>query len=1145
MAKKVKGELLFPEFNKARYGEGRRTRPLFLPNILRQETRSKHHEWGNLDRAYEIIQKWAGMESAGKLNPRKETALESEFIVEVFGEALGYTLFSEDKEQWNLEPKFSVNGGTADAAIGVFDHKQKRIPLAVVELKDPTVNVDKERFDGRTAVQQCWDYLNALPECPWGIVCNYVSFRLYYRNNTPKVYEIFTLQELRNKDTFEQFYFLFQKQGLIPEYGKLSRSDSLLKQSTNRQREVGDELYQYYHDNRHALIQCLLNQPYNKSLDDAIRIAQKLIDRIIFVAFCEDRELLPPNSIGKAWEQLPPFYRVTNPKWQNFLNLFHSIDEGNENNGIPPYDGGLFSHDEDVDNLQLEDEWTDFFKNIGRYDFRFEVNVDILGRLFEKSINDIEKVRLTGFFDSKDIDAPRPKMIKSAERKKEGVYYTPPEFTERIAFNTVGKLIEQRLDPIAVKYGINPDDPSSSKDTTAIIKYAIESIETLRQIKIVDPACGSGAFLIQAYQVFEEKYLDLAYFMALSDEKEAAEFKNQIPDFILHDNIFGVDLSPAAVEIAQLSLWLRSAHKGKTLAQLAKNIVCGNSLVSDTNITVHSMDWQKTFPEVFSRSNPGFDCVIGNPPWERFTIKNREFFDTSAPDVLNAATAAESRQLIEKLKKKNPSLYEHYVQAKDSVDKTMDYIRQCGNYPLTSKGDINTYAVFAELAKSIVSPIGRVGLLVPSGIATDNTTKEFFADLTNSNSLIALYDFENRKKIFPDVDGRAKFCIFLFGGSKIKAKSADFFFFAHTINDLEDKKRRISLSSDDFKLLNPNTRTCPVFRTKLDAELTKMIYRRVPILIDENRKEGGNPWNIDYMRMFDQSTDAELFHTSEQLKNDGLKRDGQLWKKRKQVFLPLYEAKMIQMFDHRAASVVVNEENWMRQGQTDETSSVQHQNPEFAVEPRWWVNEADVQRVLDNRNTNKIIAFKNVTSPTNERTMIAAFIPYSGVVHSAPLIFTGLDISVHLTACLLGNLNSFAYDYICRQKIGGNNLSYFIINQIPTFHPDFYEEKCPWDKKQTLEKWISERVLKLTCTSNDMIPLAEAAGFEGKVYKWKMDDRNKLMAELDAAYFILYGIKRNDVVYILSTFQGIQKEGTLGNNTQSSILEYYDNFMKK
>lgn len=1144
MAKKAKGELLFPELNKARYGENRRTRPLFLPNILRGEVRTRHHEWGDYNRAHEIILKWANMESAGKLDTRKETTLESEFLIEVFGEALGYTLFSADKEYWNLEPKFSINGGTADAAIGLFDHKQKHIPRAVIELKDSTVNVDKDRFDGRTTVQQCWDYLNALPECPWGIVCNYVSFRLYHRNYTPKVYEIFTLQEMRDKDIFLQFYCLFHKQGLIPEAGRISRADSLLKESTNRQREVGEELYQYYHDNRRALIGQLINPTYKKSLDEAIHIAQKLIDRIIFVAFCEDRDLLPADSIAKAYAQVPPFYRVINPRWQNFLDLFHSIDKGNENNDIPPYDGGLFRHDNEVDNLQLEDDWTNFFKDVGGYDFRYEINVDVLGKLFEKSINDIEKVRLTGFFE-KGEEKPRPKMVKSVERKKEGIYYTPPEFTEFIAFNTVGKLIDERLKPIAKKYGIDPEDPSSCKDAGAVIKYATESIETLRQIKIVDPACGSGAFLIQAYQIFEEKYTDLVVLIAQSDEKRAGKLKDQIPDFILHDNIFGVDLSPSAVEIAQLSLWLQSAKEGKSLADLSKNIVCGNSLVSDPNITPHTMDWQKTFPDVFSRANPGFDCVIGNPPWERFTIKNREFFDVSAPEVLDVSTAAESRELIEKLKKKNPSVYEHYIRAKEMVDKTTDYIRQCDRFPLTCKGDINTYAVFAELAKSIVSPIGRVGLLVPSGIATDNTTKEFFAELTDSNSLIALYDFENRKKIFPDVDGRYKFCIFLFGGSQTKTKSADFFFFAHNIDDIKDEKQRISLSVDDFKLFNPNTRTCPIFRSKDDAELTKAIYRRVPILIDETRKEGGNPWDIKFFTMFHQSADAELFRTAEQLKADGFKRDGQLWKKRKQVFLPLYEAKMIQVFDHRAAGVVVDEENWMRQGQTDETSLVQHQNPEFAVESRWWVNEADVKRVLGDRDTTRIIAFKNVTSPTNERTMIAAFIPYSGVVHSAPLIFTSPDISVRLTCCLLANFNVFAYDYICRQKIGGINLSYFIINQIPTFPPDFYEQKCPWDKKQTLEKWISERVLKLTCTSNDMIPLAKAAGFEEKVHKWKGDDRNKLMAELDAAYFILYGIEKDNVKYILSTFQGIQKEGFLDNNTQSSILEYYDNFMKK
>jgi hypothetical protein len=238
----------------------------------------------------------------------------------------------------------------------------------------------------------------------------------------------------------------------------------------------------------------------------------------------------------------------------------------------------------------------------------------------------------------------------------------------------------------------------------------------------------------------------------------------------------------------------------------------------------------------------------------------------------------------------------------------------------------------------------------------------------------------------------------------------------------------------------------------------------------------------------------------------------------------------------------------MRQGQTDQTSLVQHQNPEFTVEPRWWVNEDEVHRVLGDRDTTRIIAFKNVTSPTNERTMIAAFIPYSGVVHSAPLIFTGSDISTRLTACLLGNLNAFAYDYVCRQKIGGVNLSYFIINQIPTFHPDFYEQKCPWDKKQSLEKWISDRVLKLTCTSNDMIPLAEAAGFKPTVHKWDPAERLDLMAELDVAFFLLYGIERNDVEYILSTFSGVRKEQQdllSGSTTFDRILSHYDTLREK
>lgn len=1142
-----KGEHLFAEFNKARYGENRRDRPLFLPNILQQESLHKVLENKEQQRAYEIICKWADLESSGKLSKMNETAIEGEFCKEIFGDALGYTLFSDNKENWNFQQKFSVNGGQADAVIGIFPARQKPQVRAVIELKGPTVNVDKDRFNGRTPVQQCWDYLNNLPECPWGIVCNYVSFRLYHRNNTQRVYERFILQDLRKKEVFQQFYYLLEKGGLIPTpLQRIPRADYLLEKCTTRQREVGDELYGRYHDERLKLITHLSGPQRNFPLDKAIRVAQKLLDRIIFIAFCEDRELLPPKSLGESWDYVAPFERVTHRKWKNFLALFESIDKGNVNRNIPPYNGGLFREDADIDKLDLDDDWMYFFKTVGDYDFAHEINVDVLGHIFEKSINDIEKIRLTGLFEPKAEEEPRPKMDKSAERKKGGVYYTPPEFTDFITRNTVAEIINEKIKLLERDCGVRLEQIDKETEKNRINAFAERAIEDLREIKVVDPACGSGAFLIRAYDVLEDKYLELIDVLAIHNPKLADDLRDKVSDIILRDNLFGVDLSPEAVEIAQLALWLRSAHRRKTLADLSKNIVCGNSLISDTTVDPRALDWQKSFKDVFSRPNPGFDCVIGNPPWERFTLKNREFFDISAPHILEAPTAAESRRLIEKLQKTNPDLYQKYITAKESTDKTMTYIRNCNRYSLTGKGDINTYAVFAELAHSIVSPTGVIGLLVPTGIATDKTNENFFAKLVNSQTLSGLYDFENRKKIFPDVDGRQKFSILLFGGSQKKSKAADFVFFAHQMpDDLKDDKRHIELSANDFKLLNPNTRTCPIFRSKRDANITKYIYKRVPVLINKTRKEGGNPWGIDYLRMFDQSSDAELFYTGDQLKSDGFKRFGPNWKKGKKIFLPIYEAKMIQMFDHRAASVVVDEKNWMRQGQTDETSLVLHQNPEFAVEPRWWVNEADVHRVLGDRDTTKIIAFKNVTSPTNQRTMIAAFIPYSGVVHSSPLIFTGSDISARLTACLLGNLNAFAYDYICRQKIGGVNLSYFIIEQITTFHPDFYSQKCPWNKKQTLGKWISDRVLKLTCTSNDMIPLAEAAGFKPTVHKWDPAERLDLMAELDAAYFLLYGIERNDVEYILTTFAGLRGESTdllAGSTTSAKILKFYDDF---
>ena len=224
------------------------------------------------------------------------------------------------------------------------------------------------------------------------------------------------------------------------------------------------------------------------------------------------------------------------------------------------------------------------------------------------------------------------------------------------------------------------------------------------------------------------------------------------------------------------------------------------------------------------------------------------------------------------------------------------------------------------------------------------------------------------------MDNRFKFCILNFGGCANKHDAADFVFFAHGVDELEDNERHVELSGDDVRLLNPNTRTCAIFRSKRDAEITKSIYRRIPILIDHNRTgPTANPWGITFQRMFDQTNDAELFHEADTLLKDGFKLRGNRWDKGKQTCLPLYEAKMVQAYYHRAANVITDKANWMRQGQTAKPSTVEYQNPERLALPRYWIDS----------NRSKLpewgsLGFKDITSPTNQRTMIAAWGPFAG-----------------------------------------------------------------------------------------------------------------------------------------------------------------------
>lgn len=979
---------LFPQANRRRHPR------LFLPKYLTEEANRLVIEPAELERVTAILANWAHAAMDGHL-AQKETSLDAEFLQKILGEALNYKSVTESPNDYHREKNPSVPGaGVADGALGHFASGKTIAPTAVIELKGASTDLDHDKPGGRTPVQQCWDYLNQLPETPWGILSNYETVRLYHKGSPARAYEEFTVNDFLDPQRVREFYYLFERSGLIGSRIGQSRALSLLRRAQNQQREVGDKLYAYYADQREGLIDELMNEK-KMSQDTAIHVAQRLLDRVIFMAFCEDRGLLPEKLIESTWKNVPPLARATNPRWRNFLDAFHAIDKGHASLDLPTgYNGGLFKHDPLVDELDLDDRWANVFRNIGEYDFREEgeISVDVLGHIFERSITELEKMRVVGLFGTQAAKAIAA-MPKSAERKRFGIYYTPPQFTRLIVEETLGKLIEERVETL-------PD----------LHQRAIE----LRKLRVVDPACGSGAFLIAAYERLEDAYEEIARQMRLGGHlQDALNLTNEYPDSILFDNLYGVDLSAESVEITQLALWIRSARKGRTLTDLSANIRRGNSLIRDKSVHPEAFDWHAAFPDVFAKG--GFDAVIGNPPWERMKVQEREFFSLAAPEIASTANAADRRRLVEALEQSHPDLWKRYVTAMRAAEAALAYVRTPeAGYPLTGRGDVNTYMLFAELARTLVAGEGRVGLLLPSGIATDNTTRVFFADLIDSKTLTALYDFVNRLGLFPDVEGRLKFCVILMNGRNVQHEEADFVFFAEKTEELAEPKRHIRLTARDFRLLNPNTLTCPVFRSRSDAELTKRAYRTVPILLDYSRKAGGNPWGTKLSTMFHQTNDAEHFLLGEQLASRGFKLAGNRWVKGTQRYLPLYEAKMTRDYDHRASKVQMGSGNWYMNYAAEPASLVEHQNPEFASVGRWWVDEAEVAKRTSGTQKTAAIAFHDVARSNDTRTMVACMIPFAGATNTLSLIVNEANLGWRRFCCLLGNLNSLAYDFVAR-----------------------------------------------------------------------------------------------------------------------------------
>jgi hypothetical protein len=571
--------------------------------------------------------------------------------------------------------------------------------------------------------------------------------------------------------------------------------------------------------------------------------------------------------------------------------------------------------------------------------------------------------------------------------------------------------------------------------------------------------------------------------------------------------------------------------------------------------------WPLAFPEVMI-GNGGFDVVLGNPPWERIKLQEQEFFASRDADIANAPNAAARTKMIKALPNAvladgspdfpRRQLHAAFEAAKRTAEASsvffsspkdedptkiaLSKVSKARRYPWTGRGDVNTYALFAEHFLNLANSKGGAGVIVPTGIATDATTAPFFGYLVSSQRLAGLVDLENREKLFPAVDSRMKFALLTLGSG---VAEAEFAFFLTDPVQLEDSRRRFTLSPDQIAAINPNTKTAPIFRARCDAELTTAIYNRVPVLIEEAQGDAGNPWGLSFMAMFHMSNDSGLFRTAEQLGSDGWERDGIDWLNDTKRMAPLYEAKMIHQFDHR----------WATYDGTDSRDMTLAEKESRDVEPtpRYWVADVEVTQRLQAKGWDRdwLISWRDITNATNERTVISSAYPRAAVSNKLPIMFP--KSSYEQMAALVANLASLVFDFTARQKIGGTTLNFFLLFQLPILPPGAYSGADL--------AFIVPRVLELTYTSHAMAPFAQDLGYRGQPFAWDENRRAHLRAELDAWYALAYGLTRDELRYVLDpkdvmgadypseTFRGLQKNeiAIYGEyRTQRLVLAAYD-----
>ena len=689
-------------------------KPLFRPEVIRPRL-----DGVTLPGDREPLNRWADLLASGKADKLKETELLGEFLGDVFLGLLGYVsaVGGGDRHTYAREQRVKVDGKFADAVLGDFRGDRSRY-VAAVEGKGPKDPLERPHAGRKmSAVDQGYRYAINLP-CDWIVVTSIRQTRLYHKGADQYTYEAFNTEDLvKDERLLRKFVFLLGADRVVPRNGSC-HLDELRDASEKVGRELTRDYYVRYAELREDALDRLRAANPEVPPASVLSCTQKVLDRVLFAAFCEDRGLLPADSIARAYQHADPYN--PRPIWENFRGLFRAIDLGNPSLNIPAYNGGLFAEDTRLDALNVPDEVCGVFRDLAEYDYRpasgalgeaeTPIDVEILGHIFEQSINDLERLRET--LDGRA--APGTREERAGRRRREGAFYTPPFITRTIVGRALGRVLDERFEdlrdrhaeaaPGTVRVALN--DPMAYDLATltkprraALVRFwEAWQDEELAAIRVLDPSCGSGAFLVEA---FEHLY---QAFRRSNDHLEALRGSRPLLDldrYILQHNLFGVDLNEEAVQICKLSLWIKTTQRDKPLPNLDGSIRVGNSVVSDPEAHPRAFDWHDAFPEVMDRG--GFDVVVGNPPYVR-------------------------QEWIASYK---PHLKEHYK---------------------TYHGVADLYVYFFELGLRLLRPGGRLSYVVTNkwlkaGYA--EPLRGFFASDAWVESVV---DFGHAKQIFPDAD---------------------------------------------------------------------------------------------------------------------------------------------------------------------------------------------------------------------------------------------------------------------------------------------------------------------------------------------------------------------------------------------------------